>query len=873
MIKKVYTLMLMVLVAALTFSCADDHFLGNKDYRKQVHEDFLKRKDLAAGRQAQLFDVLNDSSVTVKEKEALEFLYAYMPYSDLADYDGEFFLKQVRYAFKTQETFSWGKNIPEDIFRHFVLVYRVNNENLDTSRMAFYHELKDRIKDMSMYDAALEVNHWCHEKVTYQPTDGRTSAPLATVKTSYGRCGEESTFTVTAMRSVGIPARQCYTPRWAHTDDNHAWVEVWVDGKWYYLGACEPDAKLNMGWFSFPSTRTMMVHSNAYGKYNGPEEINHKTELTSRINMLDNYAKTRKITVRVIDENSNPVEDATVKFKLYNYAEYYPLSTNKTDENGLAQVTTGYGDLLVWASKDENYNYKKFDVRTDSITTISLTRTQGTAYVDTFEMVPPNGVYHIIELSQQEKDHNNKRLQYEDSLRNAYVATFPNTLQIHDLQNENLTKEQLVDIVGKSMGNYNEIISFLNDNQYKKEGLYLYDFMKALSDKDLRDVPANVLNEHLVYFTHELQTQYPADVFIKGILPARISNEYIIPWRKYLFDEFLKLSDAKFNPQTLLEWTKNNIKVDTKGNYFGCPISPKGVFELKHSDKHSRDIFYVAACRSLNIPAYIDNATNQIFVYDNNTWKNMAFETENQNKQYGTLVLNSNFNAIYWTHYTIAKFENGDFRTFDFENDDRVANFPATLQLEAGYYMLSTGHRYSDGTTESRLEFFNVKPGEIVTKDIVLLPLTPKQENYGTINLDIKPIKSVNKSLADYFTSDEIILCFVDPSTEPTKHLYNDINLFKNEFESWNGNIVFIVPSSKVTPNFMNVKSSLPANSTFIVDNDSEFMNFILNTTKQVFRENYPLVFIVNKDGNIVFKSEGYRIGTGELLYKSLIHK
>lgn len=59
--------------------------------------------------------------------------------------------------------------------------------------------------------------------------------------------GEESTFLVAALRSVGIPARQVYTPRWAHTDDNHAWVEAWADGKWYFLGACEPEPVLISG--------------------------------------------------------------------------------------------------------------------------------------------------------------------------------------------------------------------------------------------------------------------------------------------------------------------------------------------------------------------------------------------------------------------------------------------------------------------------------------------------------------------------------------------------------------------------------------------------------------------------------------------------
>ena len=76
------------------------------------------------------------------EREAMEFLYAYMPLSDLADYEPSFYLQQVRYAFKAREEMPWGKDIPEDVFRHFVLVYRVNNENLDTARMVFYRELK-----------------------------------------------------------------------------------------------------------------------------------------------------------------------------------------------------------------------------------------------------------------------------------------------------------------------------------------------------------------------------------------------------------------------------------------------------------------------------------------------------------------------------------------------------------------------------------------------------------------------------------------------------------------------------------------------------------------------------------------------------------
>ena len=189
------------------------------------------------------------------EREAMKWLYAYMQTPDITAYAPEFFLANVRSSLKAKEEMPWGKSVPEREFRHFVLPVRVNNENLDMSREVFYNELKDRVKNLSMRDAILEVNHWCHEKVTYCPSDARTSSPLSCVSQAIGRCGEESTFTVAALRSVGIPARQVYTPRWAHTDDNHAWVEAWADGKWFFLGACEPAADLNIAWFNAPASR------------------------------------------------------------------------------------------------------------------------------------------------------------------------------------------------------------------------------------------------------------------------------------------------------------------------------------------------------------------------------------------------------------------------------------------------------------------------------------------------------------------------------------------------------------------------------------------------------------------------------------------
>jgi len=63
---------------------------------------------------------------------------------------------QRRYCFKNQERTYWGKDIPEEIFLHYVLPFRINNENLDSFRLAYYNEITDRIKGLNAIAASLE---------------------------------------------------------------------------------------------------------------------------------------------------------------------------------------------------------------------------------------------------------------------------------------------------------------------------------------------------------------------------------------------------------------------------------------------------------------------------------------------------------------------------------------------------------------------------------------------------------------------------------------------------------------------------------------------------------------------------------------------
>ncbi|NJO70080.1 MAG: transglutaminase domain-containing protein, partial [Bacteroidetes bacterium] len=181
-------LLLMIACAAIVTSCRNRQTLISNQQRLDDIDRMLKvQKELTKNSKTDIWSIFDDN-LKDDEQQAMQFVYAYMPLSDLADYSSSFFLANVKRSLEAREATAWGSTLPEDVFLHFVLPLRVNNENLDSFRLVMYPEIMERIKGMNMKEAALEINHWCHEKVNYRGTDSRTSAPLSTIKKSFGRC-------------------------------------------------------------------------------------------------------------------------------------------------------------------------------------------------------------------------------------------------------------------------------------------------------------------------------------------------------------------------------------------------------------------------------------------------------------------------------------------------------------------------------------------------------------------------------------------------------------------------------------------------------------------------------------------------------------
>lgn len=871
---------IMELVLALSLSACQKHFISNPDERNEVEASFNKRKQ--ALKNGDLFYIFQQS-MTQEEKESLQFMYAYMPLGDITDYSGEFHLTNVQSALKARSEMKWGKDIPEQIFRHFVLPYRVNNENLDNARTVFYKELKERVQNLSLHDAILEINHWCHEKVSYTPSDIRTSSPLATLHSAYGRCGEESTFAVAAFRAMCIPARQVYTPRWAHTDDNHAWVEVWVNGQWHFLGACEPEPVLDLAWFNAPASRGMLMHTKVFGHYYGTEEVMQITDNYTEINVIKNYANAATTCVKVTTPDGKPVKNALVEFKLYNYAEFHTVAKKTTDKDGLAFQTAGLGDMLVWASANGRFGYCKCSFGKNKEINIILDKNGSEGTIMELDIVPPYEKNNTPNVSTEQREENNQRFAYKDSIRQTYINTFPTKEKLTKFIQEQELNPCVIPLIDASRGNYITIMSFLKDTpiQKRSEAIKL---LQVISPKDLRDIDINTLNEHLYNTLHKPKdrSQKIQDLYV---LNPRVTNEMIYPYKKELRKIFSQEEAELFrnNPHLLAKWCQDNITIHNEWNTQHIPMSPIGVARAKVADEYSLQIFFVSAARSLNIPARIDEVTGKVQFFKDNKPHDVELIKKGKTLTTSQGFLKANYTPSkilddpkYYTHFTLSKLENG--RTHLLNYPEEGISWSTLLKngttLDTGNYLMITGTRMANGSVLTHMTFFTIKEGRTTTVNLNMRESKDNVQVIGNFNSENKYRKSETDEEVSILSATGrgyYILGILGIGQEPSNHALRDIAALKKDFEKWNHKIVLLFPDKNQIKKFR--KKDFPAFPNTIVwgtDINNNIQKEIIEALKLSSKQNLPIFIIADTFNRVVFVSQGYTIGLGEQLMKTI---
>ena len=325
------------------------------------------------------------------DREALAFLVANLPSVDLATVTADFLLETVSLGREARERFPWGSTVPHDIYLQYVLPPRVSQEPLENWRAYLLDELTPRLDGLSsMEEAALEVNRWCGEHVGFKPTQRRDQGVFETLASGYGRCEEMMIVHIAACRSVGIPAREAWTPYWTTCDNNHAWTELWVDGDWHYTGACEPRDALDDAWFNDRVRGAALVLSSVYGAATPGEEIYREEERSSLVNSISHYAEPGTLSV-VVTERGAPSVDAPVTISVWNFGALRAIARINTDASGSAALSLGGGGYFVCAGSPESYDWSLVEVRPRERVDIELTLDDVPSFQGDFRLMYEKG--------------------------------------------------------------------------------------------------------------------------------------------------------------------------------------------------------------------------------------------------------------------------------------------------------------------------------------------------------------------------------------------------------------------------------------------------------------------------------------------------
>lgn len=850
-----------------------------------IERKFRKKLLIAEARADELFGVFQQE-LTEEETWALKFLFAYMPVNDLADYDGNLFLSHVRRTLDIRRQVPWGERVPDHLFLHFVLPYRVNTENIEDSRGILYSELADRTKHLPMADAILETNYWCHEKAAYIGSDLRTVSPLTMIRNARGRCGEESTLTVAALRSIGIPARQVYTPRWAHCDDNHAWVEAWADGEWYYIGACEPEPLLNQGWFSPPARRAMLINTRISANYEGPEGITLAEEWFTEINLLESYAPTRTITVLVKDEQGRPISGANVYFELYNMAELYPIAVLPTNTQGEASFKTGLGDIVIRAVKDGRWGEDKINAAHGEPIELVLDQAQQPDGTADFDMVPPperNGEA-ADPLSEERILRHNSRLEEGARIRSGYEHTFLDEEHASKLaEAAGLPAERVWEVLRKARGNSREIAAFLRErsSEYGEWPLLL---LESMNEKDLVDTFRRALDDHLTGSLSQ-RGELPQNIFIRYILCPRILYEMIMPYKRLFQDSFTEVESTAFreDPSELVrrldrEWElwEDLPNLKGKGN-------PAGTFKIKKGDRISLDILFVAVCRSLGIPARLHPSEQKPQFMMNGSWQDALFahgtmplQTVKKDNGYLRLLRDNEPSAeapaaSYSENFTIARLENGIYKTL-FYPSGKTDVYDESFEVEEGSYRMTSGIRLKDGTVRVRFSYFTVRAGEQTDIPLTFREALLEIPVLGTMyrNHALTLLDGSNKTIGELIGMSGAIVAWMEPEREPTKHLIREISELAGPFDEIGAPIVLVAGDSEWASSFDPSRyPQLPACTLIVRDSAyAALPGFISQPPAS--EAGFPHLFVLDGQDQIRYTASGYKIGTGKEAFRIL---
>ncbi len=782
------------------------------------------------------------STLSGEELRAMEFLREHLPPSDLWGYPAELFLQFVRHGVFLRKTAPWCGALDWPVFAHYVLFPRVNDEDLSFHREIFYDALWPRVKELPDGEARVqEVNRWCRERAIYQAQDERTASPLTVYRCGSGRCGEESAFLVSALRSVGVPARQVYAPRWSHCDDNHAWVETLCHERWRFLGACEPEPELDRGWFTTAASRAVLVHSRVFGGAEGlwGEEPLGTVDGVTWLNQTARYADTQTRVFQV-KADGKPAVGAELHLQILNEAAYRTIAVLTADGQGTARATLGRGSVHVLARLGDRWG--EGDCGPEGLALELNPAAVGDSPWTDFDFRAPAGSRPApAVLSAEDKARRAQVREQADGIRQAHLTEISTP-----------RRPEWEDLRQRALGNWGELERFLSgEGAQARERL-----VRTLSDKDFRDVTFAVLEDH---FTHiqPSRVDVPEEIYWAYTACPRVALERLTPWRGFLKDWLRGRTD---DPVQL--WRELGMLLGEKaGNYHRLWQTPQAVLEAGACDEKGKRLLWVAALRTLGIPARLrplDGAPEY--------WAEGGFRPVVP-EQAGTLRLSRSGGELPATgrDWGLSRWTAVGWRRLSPEESWTEGDL--TLTLAPGRYRLITTVRLPGGNQLASQREVELRAGEERALSLHFRPWTAAD----LLTCQTLPALSARtlegKRVPDLFRmgTGPVLVLWLEEGAEPTEHVLNELLACR---EALPLSVLFLLRGreSLTQPTLARALAELDGRA--LLD---DWAYDIETVARRLGREpdDPPLMVLCDGAGTALYSASGYRVGAVDLLLRA----
>ncbi len=801
---------------------------------------------------------------------ALQFLLENCSSTDLAVLTSDFLMENIRLAEKTKQ-FKY-TNYPENIYQHFVLPYRVSQEPLENWRREFYPELKELVKDEENIEAAaILVNLWALEQMTYKPTHGRDQAPLTTIKRGYGRCEEMMIIYIAAARSVGIPARPASVPYWNFTDSNHAWVEVWTPTGWKYLG--EPENTLNKAWFTKTTKRASLITAEAFGNYDSKNTIKQVKNVTY-ISSIEYYTEAENCQIEVLDQKKNPVPSAKVTFYAASFGGLFPMIDLQTDENGICKIPLGKGTIWLTAAKEKLFGYTVFPIMEKQ--KISITLQENKILEENFNFLfplaeekNPDQEYQDILSRDFDLMRENKNLQRDDRLQkqrksNQFVKYFD--LAYPDKKRDEeffLEREIFLQKCDELAGNTENFLHVLKKIDNHNQNKILINIIEEWDIKELCEIPDSVAIENVVKIYWKGKKRFekivPDSLFQKNVIGFtwKSATPPQNGWQKD-FSEKIKIlvdDDLTQTVENVKNWLEKETIIDEDfvWTYFSNTLNPLEILNMKYIPEYYQRKVLNCALKLLGIPVRwkgrLEYFAGKEFlaVY--------KIEKEDEQDELAELEIalfidGKQQKAEPFANFLLAKLDEDDritYTYFDGEND--------SLSFLAEYRRKPDDNNYLEAFTRNANGDANISVLSIAEdqKKIEIHLKTPKEyldlsEKWNTVTL--QNIKEICKNFPK---SNKLLFIRGEISSEPQVSMLKSLVENSEKFEKNNTKLLLY------SENRSNDDVKVPAFKKFAGEK---------LITEMIDSMEYPVIFLLSENNDILFSSKGFNLGIAKLLLR-----